>query len=216
MHHPKAVIEYRPLTSHQINTNDTRTYIGKIQMFVSFKSNEEIRSHTLDDDLDPFAKCKILLRSAYEAQLICGVRSLPDLLRLDPDKAQHRLLPDFKTTCFHDDLNRSQDFYQSLSHSLLTILAERLLADFSFHFTELITNKVYLYCDKPTDYENYAIGQMWVQLMCDVIERLDEACVKEDVFDRIPRMKLQFTSRRTREYVAMILGKVAPKLSHQA
>jgi len=51
--------------------------------------------------------------------------------------------------------------------------------------------------------------------MIDIIAALDEASVKEDIFDKIPRMKLQFTSRRTREYVAMILGKIASKLSRQ-
>ncbi len=188
-----------------------------IFLYTSIKSIEEIRSHTLDSDLDPFAKCKILLNSAYEAQIICAVRTLPDLLGLDPEKTQHRILPDFKVTCFHDDLNRSQDFYQSLSQTLIKVLTEGLLssADFSFHFSELITNKVYLYCDKPTDYENYAIGQLWISLMIDIIAALDEASVKEDIFDKIPRMKLQFTSRRTREYVAMILGKIASKLSRQ-
>lgn len=181
------------------------------------QSVEEIRSHTIDEDMDPLNKAFVLLKSAYEAQLICGIRMLPELLSTQPDDTIERVFPDFKEVCFVEDLNRSEEFYQALNTVLLQILSQKLLSnkEFSLNFVELITQKIYLYCDKPTDYENFAIYQLWVDLMVEVISQLNENCVKSAVFDQIPRMKLQFASRRTREYVSMILAKCAPRLSHQ-
>ena len=109
--------------------------------------------------------------------------------------------------------------------------------EFAFHFVDLITNKIYTYCDKPADYENSIIFQLWIELMVAVIENLSDNLVKTNVyffalfifkknilinlitkkqiFDTIPRLKLQFVSRRTREYISLILAKCAPKMNNQ-
>lgn len=182
------------------------------------KSAEELESHTIDEEIDNVSKSIILLKSCYEAQVICGIRMIPEMLYNDADDCIIRVFPDFKEICFHEDLNRTQEFYTTLNESLIKILTQQLITskEFSFHFVDLITKKIYLYCDKPTDYENYSIFQLWVELMLAVIENLMDNCVKTAIFDQIPRMKLQFAAKRTREYVALILAKCAAKLTHQA
>lgn len=53
-----------------------------------------------------------------------------------------------------DDENRSLEFYQCLSDTLLEILNAQLLTpkEFSNHFIELITTKIYRFSEKPNDY----------------------------------------------------------------
>lgn len=144
-----------------------------------------------------------------------------------------------KESCFIEDLNRTQEFYNSLNECLIEILTNQLISskEFAFHFVDLITNKIYTYCDKPADYENSIIFQLWIELMVAVIENLSDNLVKTNVyffalfiikknilinlitkkqiFDTIPRLKLQFVSRRTREYISLILAKCAPKMNNQ-
>ena len=82
---------------------------------------------------------------------------LPDLLELDADRCIDMVFPDFKEICFLEDLNRSQEFYLSLSETLLKVVSLQLITskEFTFHFVELITDKIYHYCDKQTDYGEY-------------------------------------------------------------
>ncbi len=56
-----------------------------------------------------------------------------------------------------EDLNRTQEFYLTLNECLLNILSSQLISskEFSFHFVDLVLNKICLYCDKPTDYGNF-------------------------------------------------------------
>jgi len=60
------------------------------------KSDEELKSHTIDEDLNDFKKSIILLKSNYEAQLICGIKMIPDLLRFDKSTCVLKVFPDFK------------------------------------------------------------------------------------------------------------------------
>jgi hypothetical protein len=53
--------------------------------------------------------------------------------------------------------------------------------EFAFHFVELISNKIMLYCDKPADYENSIIFQLWVELIVGVIDNLSDNLVKTHV-----------------------------------
>jgi hypothetical protein len=121
-----------------------------------------------------------------------------------------------KAVCFLEDLNRSQEFYTCLNETLLSFLSQQLLTskEFAFHFVDLVTKKIHAYCDKPIDYETSSIFQLWVELMVGLVDALTDGCVKTAIFDQIPRSRLQFGSRRMREYVSLILAKCAPKLSH--
>lgn len=105
-----------------------------------------------------------------------------------------------------------------MNDTLLQILSQQLLTskEFTAHFVDLITKKIYLYCDKQVDYETNIIYQLWVELIINVIEQLTDGCVRTAIFDQIPRSKLQFGSRRSREYVSLLLAKCAPKLSQSA
>ena len=107
---------------------------------------------------------------------------IPEMLYNDADDCIIRVFPDFKVNsrpsnrlflidkckfisksfqeiCFHEDLNRTQEFYTTLNESLIKILTQQLITskEFSFHFVDLITKKIYLYCDKPTDYGIFKI-----------------------------------------------------------
>ena len=101
---------------------------------------------------------------------------LPELLKEDKHACLQRVFPDFKVTfiyslnnlnkiknfflkevCLVEDLNRTQEFYLVLNDCLLNILSSQLVSskEFAFHFIDLVLNKVYLYCEKPTDYGKY-------------------------------------------------------------
>ena len=88
-----------------------------------------------------------------------------------------------KESCFLEDSNRTQEFYYSLNECLIQILSTQLISskEFAFHFIDLITNKIYLYCDKPADYENSIIFQLWVELMVAVVDNLTDNLVKTTV-----------------------------------
>ena len=62
-----------------------------------------------------------------------------------------------KDSCFLDDLSRSLEFYETLNSSLLEILSSQLLTpkEFIYHFIDLINDKIYYLCEKPSDYGWY-------------------------------------------------------------
>ena len=59
-----------------------------------------------------------------------------------------------KDSCFLDDINRSLEFYETLNESLLEILSTQLLTpkEFIYHFIDLINDKIYYLCEKPSDF----------------------------------------------------------------
>jgi hypothetical protein len=60
----------------------------------------------------------------------------------------------FKDSCFLDDINRSLEFYETLNASLLEVLSTQLLTpkEFIYHFIDLINDKIYYLCEKPSDF----------------------------------------------------------------
>ena len=51
--------------------------------------------------------------------------------------------------------------------------------------------------------------------MLEIIGLLPEAFVKVAIFDSVINLKLQLVNKRTREYLAVLLGKCATKLNTQ-
>lgn len=118
------------------------------------KSAEEIKCHTIDENLSEFKKTCILLKSNYEAQQIVGMKSLCSLLKQDKQYCMQKIFPILKESCFLDDTNRSTEYYETLNECLLAMLSDNLLSskEFTNHFVNLITNKIYSFCDKTSDY----------------------------------------------------------------
>ena len=62
------------------------------------KSVEELRSHTLDEELTDINKAIVLLKSNYEVQLIVGVKMVPFLLKSDKTNCIQKVFPQFKVS----------------------------------------------------------------------------------------------------------------------
>jgi hypothetical protein len=73
-----------------IITNKTFIYV-----FI-LKSIEELRSHTIDEELNDINKSIVLLKSSYEVQLIVGVKMIPFLLKNDKNNCINKVFPQFK------------------------------------------------------------------------------------------------------------------------
>lgn len=79
----------------------------EFKLFLTVKQSvEEIKSHTIDEDLNDFKKTIILLKSNYEAQLLCGIKSIPDLLKQDKQCCIQKVFPDFKVIQQHHKSNK--------------------------------------------------------------------------------------------------------------
>jgi hypothetical protein len=69
---------------------------NKIYAFFKLKSIEELRSHTIDEELNDINKSIVLLKSSYEVQLIVGVKMIPFLLKNDKNNCINKVFPQFK------------------------------------------------------------------------------------------------------------------------
>ena len=67
-------------------------------LFYFLKSVEELRSHTIDEELNDINKCIVLLKSSYEVQLIVGVKMIPFLLKNDKNNCINKVFPQFKVS----------------------------------------------------------------------------------------------------------------------
>ncbi|CAF1034388.1 unnamed protein product, partial [Brachionus calyciflorus] len=181
------------------------------------KSVEELRSHTIDENLNDFGKTIFLLTSSYEAQIIVGISKIPSLLLMDKSQCVHRIFPKFKETCFLDETNRSSEFYQTISSTLCDILSSQLITpkDFSNYFLDLIAYKIFLYSEKPNDYENTEIFKNWAEIMFKMIEFLPESVIKTLTSESISKVKSQYSSRKSREYLSFLIAKSSPRLNAQ-
>jgi hypothetical protein len=127
--------------------------------------------------LSDLEKVIFLFKSSYEAQLIVGIRLVPNLLRYDRAGCIQKILPLLKVLCLKlfifilnnllnllkkknccsdndGELHRSHEFYETFKSILIDILKNQLLTakEFTNHFVDMINNKIYNLCDSPTDY----------------------------------------------------------------
>lgn len=177
---------------------------------VTTKTPEEIREHTIPDNLSSVDRTLVMLDSRYDSQRLAGIRSISSLMISDRDETFRRVLPKFKLiieqTVDHDE------------HILAAEILTNLIRQQSLTYQEFLSNFSQIICTFifPTTTNRFSIvdfGAIWCQALSDIIDVLPHTISLTSLLDLIFSRTLHGSYVRDR--LANILAKLSTHLHSQ-
>lgn len=177
---------------------------------VTTKTPEEIREHTIPDNLSSVDRTLVMLDSRYDTQRLAGIRSISSLMISDRDETFRRVLPKFKLiieqTVDHDE------------HILAAEILTNLIRQQSLTYQEFLSNFSQIICTFifPTTTNRFSIvdfGAIWCQALSDIIDVLPHTISLTSLLDLIFSRTLHGSYVRDR--LANILAKLSTHLHSQ-
>lgn len=170
------------------------------------KTIEEIREHTISEDLTPISRATAMLESKNDLQRLVGLRSIPSLMISDRSETVRRLLPKFKNIVEHSV--DSEEHVVAAETILMMIETETLsFNDFLNQFSTMICPLIF---PKTTNRFSTDFGSIWCQTLCKIIDKFTETSQNATLLDLFFQYSLHGSYVRDR--LAVLLAVLAPRL----
>ncbi|CAF2512648.1 unnamed protein product [Rotaria sp. Silwood2] len=176
---------------------------------VTTKTAEEIREHTIPEDLSPVEKTLAMLDSRSDIQRVAGIRSIPSVIISDRNETFHRLLPKFKLII--------EQTVDSGEHTVAAETIVSMIQQQSLSYTEFMSLFSQMICALvfPTTTNRFSLdfGDIWCQGLCNIIDAFPNTTSFTTLLDLIFNNSLHGSYVRDR--LAIILAKLSCRLSSQ-
>ncbi|CAF1015603.1 unnamed protein product [Adineta steineri] len=172
---------------------------------IDTKTAEEIREHTIPEDLPPIAKTMAMLDSRSDIQRLAGIRSLSSVIVSDRDKTLQQILPKFQAII---EQALDNDEHIVAAETITSMIQQQLLpySEFMSLFSQMICGFIF-----PTTINRFSIdfGAIWCQALCNMIDAFPSTTSFISLLDLI------FTRILHGSYVRDRLAIVLAKLSYR-
>ncbi|XP_057326164.1 serine/threonine-protein phosphatase 4 regulatory subunit 4-like isoform X4 [Microplitis mediator] len=171
------------------------------------RTNEQIKRHTLDTNLDkkPLDRALHILSKGDDIQKLSVIQTLPSLLVGDPQTCIQRLMPKMQQTL----PTASTEFHVAASSTFKTILEQRLVSHSTFTqtFLQSILNSL--------DSKDQVVADAWLETLLDVIELLPSEVIKREIL-QVAISKGQLSQPvSSRIICCKLLGKICTRFNSQ-
>ncbi|CAF3653364.1 unnamed protein product [Rotaria sordida] len=176
---------------------------------VTTKTAEEIREHTIQEDLPPVARTLTMLDSRCDIQRGVGIRSIPSVIISDRDETFRRILPIFKLII--------EQTVDSGEHSVAAETIVSLIQQQSLSYSEFMSLFSQTICTLlfPATTNRFSLdfGDIWCQTLCNIIDAFPNTTSFTSLLDLIFNNSLHGSYVRDR--LAIILAKLSCRLNPQ-
>ncbi|CAF1042986.1 unnamed protein product [Adineta steineri] len=173
---------------------------------IDTKTAEEIREHTIPEDLPPIAKTMAMLDSRSDIQRLAGIRSLSSVIVSDRDKTLHQILPKFQAII---EQALDNDEHIVAAETITSMIQQQLLpySEFMSLFSQMICGFIF-----PTTINRFSIdfGAIWCQALCNMIDAFPTTTSFISLLDLIFTRILHGSYVRDR--LAIVLAKLSCRL----
>ncbi|UJR30668.1 hypothetical protein I4U23_018192 [Adineta vaga] len=194
-----------PLTNHRRRDDLDDYWFEKIA--VDSKTAEEIREHTIPENLSPVAKTLAMLDSRSDIQRLAGIRLLSSVINSDQDETFQRILPKFKLIIEQAVENEE---HIVAAETIVSMIRQQSLSysEFMSLFSQMICAFLF-----PTSTSRFSIdfGGIWCQGLCNMIDAFPNTTSFTSLLDLIFNRILHGSYVRDR--LAIILAKLSCRLS---
>ncbi|CAF1057142.1 unnamed protein product [Adineta ricciae] len=199
----------RNITTNHRRRDDLNDYWFE-KIAVESKTAEEIRAHTVPENLTPVAKTLALLDSQSDIQRLAGIRSVPSIVISYPVEGSQQILPKFKAII--EQTVDSEEHVVGAEAIVLMIQQQALsYSDFMSCFSQMICGFLF-----PTTTNRFStdFGGIWCQALCNTIDAFPSSTLFTSLLDLIFNRILHGSYVRDR--LAIILAKLSYRLPSQA
>ncbi|CAF4699562.1 unnamed protein product [Rotaria sp. Silwood1] len=177
--------------------------------FMHIQTAEEIREHTIPEDLPPVEKTLAMLDSRCDIQRIAGIRSIPSIIISHRDGTFHRVLPKFKLII---EQTVDSGEHAVAAETIVSMIQQQSLSysEFMSLFSQMICALIF-----PTTTNRFSIdfGDIWCQALCNIIDAFPKTTSFTSLLDLIFNNSLHGSYVRDR--LAIILAKLSCRLNSQ-
>ncbi|CAM4747455.1 unnamed protein product [Rotaria magnacalcarata] len=179
------------------------------KIVVTTKTAEEIREHTIAEDLPPVAKTLAMLDSRSDIQRLAGIRSISSVIISDRDETCNRILPKFKAII---EQTLDSEEHSVAAETIVSMIEQKSLSysEFMLLFSPMICKFVF-----PTTTNRFSMdfGNIWCQALCNIIDAFPNTTSINSLLDLVFNHSLHGSYVRDR--LAMILAKLSTRLNSQ-